>query len=1460
MSYRPGDVFGPYRVVAGIGRGAMGEVLLVEHVELGAQYALKVLGKELAENAEARDRFVREMASLAAVDVHPGIVRIHASGFLPDGRPYFAMEYVEGRNLTRAIHHQLLGLEEAVEVAAEVAEALGFLHARGLVHRDVKPDNVILAAEGRARLTDFGLAKAIGADDQRLTLTGDLIGTPAYMAPEQAQGQREVTPATDVYACGVLLYEALTGRLPYEARTAIQITRKVANGMPFPKPTRLVVTIPPAVEAVVLKALEFKPQSRYPDGTALAEALRAAIAEPPPPPPRVRPWVVGAVAALCLAAATALWLSQRTPAKPTGERNPAALQTLEAHAERRNWRAIVEARAGVDATWAPTAVERWTELVTRARRELILDAWAKQRLDDGEQAWDAGPPLEDPAAAWLLAALGRTEEIPLGAVDDPSARAWLAAQAGDLRACTAALESLPAREGEVLRWELRGALPQLETPRGLRDEDGVDALIRGVRALALGRLGQAAGALARAEGLPSQLEATRDEARARLALAWGDPGPLAELAYARLQSKLAGVAELRTWVLAREVAPWLSPNARSDLLDPLPARLRDLQRPWLLDTGGRLGRARRQRGDSGAWRAAGADPVLASRSLALADLDACRRGLDGAPGLLLARADAVIAAALRGHARAPLIDRAREWLERVEGVRGETPGGALVRLRLRRLRGELLEDDWELLERVSPGDSMRLREDALATEHWARWSVDSDAARSGEGFARAAAAWARVETQGFDEAEAREATLRRVRALANQAAADGADEAGWAKVSEVLQPRLAQLPVAELASARAELRAALVSGDLERVDALRAELRGVAPGDLDVLYLGAALGSGQAAEAYALLVGDLPALALLELRAAEGADDPVLLRESTRRVAAAHPLPYANLLAAAVATDEQPSPLDLARVVEEAPEELHAVLELLRAAAPPRVETWETQVEASGLGEQRRRVARAVLVLWEDLQGNLASPHSWSLRACELLDAALADDPSDPGALQLRTVALRRPSGQPHADSWVERQVAFDLELASLALPWAAEPRITRLRFSEDREQVARLIDDLGSCGWLWSAEGLALHPAIDPAPRPWPDAVRGLRAWEQSSLNAACMGAAGLHRDHTALALYQLFFDRVRVNASEWVTDTVRTSLERLLKAADDPLQRQGFEGTVLARSAAPLEGEARRTQRLEALRLLSAPGLPRTAVRSLAGLPSGKQLWDLRRTPHLAALSAQDLAMRCGWDASLHRAEVWRALRGGDAPPLFTADELRDPWSRARAILDGLHDGGDPHTNATLAWLRREDPARYALGLVRAAAFDRSTSPGVDLYYRIVWELRYDENATAVELEQGIALTRLFERLDAPTFRGLRSDLLVDLALELPQGREALLEEGLRLGLEVDPQQVSRWCESLGTAIWRRVRCAALADDDAALDAALAALEAARDRWGLDLAQTYEPHAERLAEHPKLAAFFND
>lgn len=250
----------------------MGMVYRAHDTLLNREVAVKVLPPELARDSEFVSRFRREAETAAGLD-HPHIVAIYNIGE-QDGVHYLAMRLLEGQPLNQILKHSgALPPERALHITEQVARALDYAHARGVIHRDVKPANIMVGADEHVTLMDFGIAKAMTGS--RLTRTGTMIGTPEYMAPEQFTGE-PVDLHADIYALGVVLYEMLTGRVPFIGETPVSISHAHVYQTPAP-PRQHNAQIPPAVEQVVLRALAKHPEARYPNAGALADALRVAL-------------------------------------------------------------------------------------------------------------------------------------------------------------------------------------------------------------------------------------------------------------------------------------------------------------------------------------------------------------------------------------------------------------------------------------------------------------------------------------------------------------------------------------------------------------------------------------------------------------------------------------------------------------------------------------------------------------------------------------------------------------------------------------------------------------------------------------------------------------------------------------------------------------------------------------------------------------------------------------------------------------------------------------------------------------------------------------------------------------------------------------------------------------------------------------------------------------------------------
>ena len=436
----PGVVIdGRYRLLTRLGNGGMAEVWAAEDSELGRQVALKMLHARLAADQDFVERFRRE-ASAAAGLQHPNVVQVYDRGE-SQGTYYIAMEYLRGQSLKDLVRRGPLDPAYAVELVIQVLKAARFAHRHGIVHRDLKPHNVMLDGEGRVKVTDFGIARA-GASD--MTETGSIMGTAQYLSPEQAQGHA-VTERSDLYSVGVMLFELLTGRVPFEGESAVTIALRHVSEPP-PAPSRLNPAVSPALDSVVLRALEKDPGRRFHDADEFIAAL-AATAEAPgdatqvtrvvpaaayvPPPDHVvaQPvaddedrgrswpwWLAGLLVLVAVALGAYLWLREDTEPVPDVVGREAEVAT----------RLMQRAGFTVDA------------------RNVASDSYARGRVADQDP--DGGEELPEGSVVTLDISTGPTQvEVPdVSGITREEAEATLEAAGFETRARRRYSDSVPA--------------------------------------------------------------------------------------------------------------------------------------------------------------------------------------------------------------------------------------------------------------------------------------------------------------------------------------------------------------------------------------------------------------------------------------------------------------------------------------------------------------------------------------------------------------------------------------------------------------------------------------------------------------------------------------------------------------------------------------------------------------------------------------------------------------------------------------------------------------------------------------------------------------------------------------------------------------------------------------------------------------------------------------------------------
>ncbi len=385
---------GPYEVLKELARGGMGVVYRVRDPKLGRDVALKMMIGGAWTGEQAQKRFLREAHILAELS-HPGIIPIHDIG-IQDGSPYYTMDLVEGETLIDFVRQRGLTLRQKLGLFMLVCEAMHYAHMKGVIHRDLKPANILVTQTGRPVILDFGLARDAVEGASLMTMSGAVMGTPAYMAPEQAQGRtRDIDVRTDVYALGVILYEMVTGEVPFQAEDSYALMKAVVEqDVPLPS-TR--VRMAPDLEAVILKALRKESAHRYASAHALAEdvrkflAGRAVEAHPDTAVYRMQKWVsrhrelavsvAGGLVLLVVFGSFSIWrllVKERVAVLQREE----AVKAKEAAQADQNRAVVAEQQARTERDRALAAERRAVEALRKAQEEAAL----RQQAESARQA------------------------------------------------------------------------------------------------------------------------------------------------------------------------------------------------------------------------------------------------------------------------------------------------------------------------------------------------------------------------------------------------------------------------------------------------------------------------------------------------------------------------------------------------------------------------------------------------------------------------------------------------------------------------------------------------------------------------------------------------------------------------------------------------------------------------------------------------------------------------------------------------------------------------------------------------------------------------------------------------------------------------------------------------------------------------------------------------------------------
>ncbi len=405
-------VAGRYHVKSLLGKGGFGAVYEAEHVELGKTVALKVLLPKLAENGEVVTRFMREARAAAAIG-HPGVVEVFDLG-REEGVAFIAMEKLEGEELFDRIQREHpLDPAFVARVGADLADAMSAAHEHGIVHRDLKPQNVFLATRGRqkdvVKVLDFGIAKLAEADpaDVPLTRTGQVFGTPLYMSPAMLRGAKDIDGREDVYAMGAILYEALAGHPPFSAATYPELVLKIASEDPVPLSSAR-PDVPPALAAIVARAMSRDREARHQSARELAEALERFLQDPEAS--AARPSVAGFVDTMPSGPVSVITPRSETPFVSESMKPPAP-------SRRKRGRVLAGALAllvagGIGSAWWMASGTEGPSATSPAAIPAAPVPPAAIPEDDPEAAPAEEPPAPEPAAP--VTRTVRFETLPRG--------------------------------------------------------------------------------------------------------------------------------------------------------------------------------------------------------------------------------------------------------------------------------------------------------------------------------------------------------------------------------------------------------------------------------------------------------------------------------------------------------------------------------------------------------------------------------------------------------------------------------------------------------------------------------------------------------------------------------------------------------------------------------------------------------------------------------------------------------------------------------------------------------------------------------------------------------------------------------------------------------------------------------------------------------------------------------------